>query len=86
MSYGAKSDPNPMSERAPPELSARALISRVAGVYLRPRGLGWTGALIAAVAAAVFTTLLVQILEPATNDLMANPRPRTLLPRPGIPK
>ena len=68
-----------MSERSLPELSARALISRVAGVYLRPRWLGWTGALVAAIAAAVFTTLLVQILEPATNDLMANPKPGTLL-------
>ena len=68
-----------MSERAPPELSARALIARVAGVYLRPRWLGWTGALLAAIVAAVFTTLLVQILEPATNDLMANPKPGTLL-------
>ncbi len=68
-----------MSERALPELSARALISRVAGVYLRPRWMGWTGALLAAIVAAVFTTLLVQILEPATNDLMANPKPGTLL-------
>ncbi len=68
-----------MSERAPPELSARALIARVAGVYLRPRWMGWTGALLAAIVAAVFTTLLVQILEPATNDLMANPKPGTLL-------
>ena len=52
---------------------------RVAGLYLRPRWMGWTVALLAGVVAAVFTTLLVQILEPAVNDLMARPKPGTLI-------
>jgi subfamily B ATP-binding cassette protein MsbA len=68
-----------MSERDPPELSARALIARVAGVYLRPRWPAWAGALAAGIVAAVFTTLLVQILEPATNDLIGTPKPGTLI-------
>jgi subfamily B ATP-binding cassette protein MsbA len=59
-----------MSEPAAPELSARALIARVARVYMAPRWKGWVTALLAAVAVAFFTTKLVQILEPATNDLM----------------
>src|SRR5881392_1298128 len=68
-----------MSESAPPELSARALIGRVARVYMAPRWVGWTAALIAGIAAAWFTTALVQILEPATNDLMVFHKPGTLL-------
>jgi subfamily B ATP-binding cassette protein MsbA len=61
-----------MSERAQPELSARALIGRVATVYMRPRWKGWTVAMLAAVVVAFCTSKLVQILEPATNDLMVN--------------
>jgi len=68
-----------MSERAPPELSARALIARVARVYMAPRWKGWTVALFAAIAVAFFSTKLVQILEPAVNDLMVNHKPGTLL-------
>jgi subfamily B ATP-binding cassette protein MsbA len=68
-----------MSERAEPELSARALAARVARAYLAPRWMGWAAALVAGIAAAVFTTQLVQILEPATNDLIGRPKPGTLL-------
>jgi subfamily B ATP-binding cassette protein MsbA len=68
-----------MSERAPPELSARALIARVARVYMAPRWKGWLTALVAAIAVAFFSTKLVQILEPAVNDLMVNHKPGTLL-------
>jgi len=68
-----------MSPPAPPELPARALIARVARVYMAPRSLGWVGALLAGVVAAWFTTALVQILEPATNDLMVNHKPGALL-------
>ena len=68
-----------MSERAPPELSGRDLVARVARQYLRPRWPQWTLALIAGIAAAWFTTELVQILEPATNDLIGRPKPGTLL-------
>jgi ATP-binding cassette, subfamily B, bacterial MsbA len=68
-----------MSESATPELSARALIGRVARVYMAPRWKGWATAFVAAIAGAYCTTRLVQILEPATNDLMVNHKPGTLL-------
>jgi subfamily B ATP-binding cassette protein MsbA len=68
-----------MSESAPPELSARALIARVARVYMAPRWKGWIVALLAAIAVAFFTTKLVQILEPATNDLMVFHKPHQLV-------
>jgi subfamily B ATP-binding cassette protein MsbA len=68
-----------MSEPAAPELSARQLIGRVARVYMAPRWKGWTSALLAAVAAAYFTTKLVQLLEPATNDLMVFHKPHALI-------
>src|SRR5512140_160379 len=67
-----------MSESAPPELSARALIARVARTYLAPRWKGWITAFLAAIATAYFTTLLAQILEPATNDLFINHKPGQL--------
>ena len=68
-----------MSADAPPELSARALIARVARVYLAPRWKGWTVAFVAAIATAFFSAKLIQILEPATNDLMVNHKPGALL-------
>jgi subfamily B ATP-binding cassette protein MsbA len=70
-----------MSE-SPPELSGRDLIARVAKAYLAPRWMAWTGALLAGIAAAWFTTKLVQILEPATNDLMVNHKPGALVALP----
>ncbi|HEX2815856.1 MAG TPA: ABC transporter transmembrane domain-containing protein [Phenylobacterium sp.] len=68
-----------MSESAPPELSARALIARVARIYLAPRWKGWITAFLAAIATAFFTTELAQILEPATNDLFINHKPGQLV-------
>ena len=68
-----------MSERAPPELSARALIGRVARVYMAPRWKGWLTALVAAILVAFFSSKLIQILEPATNDLMVNHKAGALL-------
>src|SRR5579862_988527 len=68
-----------MSERPPPELSARALISRVANVYMAPRWKGWLTAFVAAIAVAYFSTMLAQILEPATNDLFVNHKPGQLV-------
>ncbi|MGA0608234.1 ABC transporter ATP-binding protein [Phenylobacterium sp. VNQ135] len=65
-----------------PELSGRDLIARVAKAYLAPRWAPWTGALLAGIAAAWFTTKLVQILEPATNDLMVNHKPGALVALP----
>src|SRR5262245_55344449 len=68
-----------MSEPAPPELSARALIGRVARVYLAPRWKGFAGALLAAVAVAGTSAWLVQILKPATDELLVEHRARALL-------
>jgi subfamily B ATP-binding cassette protein MsbA len=67
-----------MSGPPSPELSARALIGRVAKTYLLPRWKGWITAFLAAIATAYFTTLLAQILEPATNDLFVNHKPGQL--------
>ncbi len=67
-----------MSALPTPELSARALIARVAHIYLRPRWKGWFTAFFAAIAAAYFSTSLAQILEPATNDLFVNHKPGQL--------
>jgi len=71
-----------MSERAPPELSARALIGRVAKVYMAPRWKGWLTAFFAAILVAFFSSKLIQILEPATNDLMVNHKAGALLKLP----
>jgi subfamily B ATP-binding cassette protein MsbA len=62
-----------------PELSARALIVRIARVYMAPRWKSWTGALLAAIVVAVLSAKLIQILEPAINDLLVNHKPGTLL-------
>ncbi len=75
----ATSDATAMSGSPKREVSGRALAARVARTYLAPRWMAWTGALIAGVVAAWFTTRLVQILEPAVNDLMVNHKPGTLL-------
>ncbi|HEX2802253.1 MAG TPA: ABC transporter transmembrane domain-containing protein [Phenylobacterium sp.] len=68
-----------MSESAQPELSARALIARVARVYMAPRWKGWLTAFFAAIAVAFLTTKLIQIIEPATNDLMVFHKPGQLV-------
>lgn len=59
-----------MSAPSPPELSARALIGRVARIYMAPRWKGWLTALIAAVVVAYSSTQLVRLLKPATDQLM----------------
>jgi subfamily B ATP-binding cassette protein MsbA len=61
-----------MSAPSTPEFSTRALIGRVARVYLLPRWKGWITAFLAAIVIAFLTTELAQILEPATNDLFIN--------------
>jgi subfamily B ATP-binding cassette protein MsbA len=67
-----------MSEPAA-ELSTRAVIGRIARVYMKPRWKGWTVAMIAAVCVAYLSASLIQILEPAINDLLVNHKPGTLL-------
>ena len=68
-----------MSPSTTPESSGRELIIRVARAYMAPRWLAWLTALLAAVAGAFFSVKLVQILEPATNDLMVDHKPGMLL-------
>ena len=67
-----------MSEPAA-ELSTRAVIGRIARTYMAPRWKGWTVAMIAAIAVAYLSASLIQILEPAINDLLVNHKPGTLL-------
>ena len=67
-----------MSETAA-ELSTRAVIARIARVYMAPRWKGWTVAMIAAVCVAYLSASLIQILEPAINDLLVNHKPGALL-------
>ena len=73
-----------MSAPPSPELSSRALIARVARIYLLPRWKGWITAFVAAIATAYLTTQLAQILEPATNDLFVNHKAGQLLRLPLI--
>ncbi len=68
-----------MSEPAQPELSARALVARVARIYMAPRWKGWVTAMLAAVVVAWCSAELVRIIEPATNDLLVFRKPGALL-------
>jgi subfamily B ATP-binding cassette protein MsbA len=61
------------------ELSARAVVGRVARVYMAPRWKGWLTALIAAICVAIISAELIRILEPAVNDLMVNHKPGQLI-------
>ena len=71
-----------MSERATPELTSRALAARVAKSYLAPRWRAWTAALGAAVCVAGFSAWLVQILRPATDQLLVQHTPGALVALP----
>ncbi|MDO8410582.1 MAG: ATP-binding cassette domain-containing protein [Phenylobacterium sp.] len=67
-----------MSSTATPEpdkTPARVLIGRIAQVYLKPRWKGFALALVAAVIVAFSSAKLVQILEPAINDLLVLHKP-----------
>ena len=68
-----------MSERAPPELSARALSARVARVYMAPRWKGWLVAMLAAIVVAALSARLVGILRPAVDDLLVEHKPNALI-------
>ena len=59
----------------PPTTPARVLIGRIAQVYLKPRWKGFALALAAAVVVAFSSAKLVQILEPAINDLLVEQKP-----------
>ncbi|MEH6678769.1 ABC transporter ATP-binding protein [Phenylobacterium sp.] len=67
-----------MSSTATPEpdkTPARVLIGRIAQVYLKPRWKGFALALAAAIVVAFSSAKLVQILEPAINDLLVVQKP-----------
>src|SRR3990167_9193744 len=63
-----------MTVAAPAEMTDRQLAARVWRTYLRPRWKGVTVALICAMAVAALSGLLVQLLEPAMNDLLFKPK------------
>ena len=70
-----------MSTAAPidaPDTPVRVLIGRIAQVYLKPRWKGFAVALVAAVVVAFCSAKLVQILEPAINDLLVVQKPGAL--------
>jgi subfamily B ATP-binding cassette protein MsbA len=67
-----------MTAEAPPQPSNRDLAKRVLHTYLAPRWKGLTVSIIAAVIVAFFSAKLIQILEPAINDLLVNHKPGTL--------
>jgi subfamily B ATP-binding cassette protein MsbA len=67
------------SATAASKAPARALIGRIWRAYLARRWLGLLVALIAAVGVAGLSAMLVQILEPAINDLLVNHKPGALV-------
>ena len=68
-----------MTAEAPPDTSNRELALRVGRTYLLPRWKGLTVSMVAAVVVAFFSAKLIQILEPAINDLLVNHKPGTLV-------
>jgi subfamily B ATP-binding cassette protein MsbA len=69
--------PSPAPDAA--ELPTRVLIGRIARVYMAPRWKGWLTAMLAAIVVAVLSAKLIQILEPAINDLLVNHKRGALL-------
>ena len=63
----------------PAEPTARALIGRIARVYMAPRWPAWCGAMVAAIIVALLSAKLIQILEPAINDLIVRHKPGALV-------
>ena len=68
-----------MTAEAPPDTSNRELALRVGRTYLLPRWKGLTVSIVAAIVVAFFSAKLIQILEPAINDLLVNHKPGTLV-------
>jgi len=68
-----------MTADAPAKTSNRSLALRVARTYLAPRWKGLSVSIVAAIIVAVLSAKLVQILEPAVNDLLVNHKPGTLV-------
>ena len=68
-----------MTVAAPDETTARQLAGRIWRTYLQPRWKGVVVAMLCAVAVAVLSGLLVQLLEPAMNDLLVKPKPGAII-------
>jgi subfamily B ATP-binding cassette protein MsbA len=68
-----------MTVAAPAEMTDRQLASRVWRTYLKPRWKGVTVALVCAAVVAALSGLLVQLLEPAMNDLLVKPKPGAMI-------
>ncbi|MDO9224363.1 MAG: ABC transporter ATP-binding protein [Caulobacter sp.] len=68
-----------MTAAAPVEMTARQLAARVWRTYLKPRWKGALVALLCALGVAVLSGLLVQLLEPAMNDLLVKPKPGAII-------
>ncbi len=61
-------------------MTDRQLATRVWRTYLKRRWKGVTVALLGAVAVAIFSTLLAQMIEPAVNDLLSrHPKPGAIV-------
>jgi len=78
---GATAEPEAMTAPSsdPAELPARALIGRIARIYMAPRWKSWAGAMTAAILVAGLSAKLIQILEPAINDLLVAHKPGALV-------
>jgi len=75
-------NPSPMDEFSPtsePPFTDRALASRVLRTYLAPRWKGLSLSVVCAVVVAGLSAWLIQILDPAINQLMVDHRPGALL-------
>ena len=75
----ATSDPLPMNAApSEPNVSARALATRILKTYLAPRWKGLSVSIVCAVIVAGLSAELVNVLRPAINDLLVKPVPGAL--------
>lgn len=75
-------NPSPMDEFSPksePLITDRALASRVLRTYLAPRWKGLSLSVLCAAVVAGLSAWLIQILDPAINQLMVDHKPGALL-------
>jgi subfamily B ATP-binding cassette protein MsbA len=66
------------AQAPPPAVASRDIALRIARTYLAPRWPGLTVSILCAVAFAVLSGLLLNVLQPAVNDLIAHPKPKAL--------
>jgi subfamily B ATP-binding cassette protein MsbA len=77
MTAAAMAEPKTPASPTQP-MTSRAVIGRVARTYLTPRWKGLAASLLCAVAFAALSGLLLKILQPAVNDMIATPKPGAL--------